>query len=214
MYDAVFVLVEAFSKLLKKKPDQFRSYTSRRNIPSPYTPNATSMHGGGLGSSSGSPGSNGNGGGSSSSNGRALDCNTSKGWEHGDKISRYLRKVSAFSICTLAHRSSSFDSIFSLVIWFFIMWMWGWCYGCILCYGVLWWTVKRGKRRAKRPASISNNNSNDEQHSKEIEVKVRRNAREREREIEAIPFFLYLKISSCCCLLCCWIGEEKMFLLW
>lgn len=69
MYDAVFVLVEAFNKLLRKKPDQFRSYTQRKVI----TTNGTHAV----------P--------------RILDCNTSKGWvtpwEHGDKISRYLRKV-------------------------------------------------------------------------------------------------------------------------
>lgn len=66
MYDAVFVLVEAFSKLLRKKPDVFRS-TLRK--------------------------------GQTFSNGtRGVDCNTSGGWvtpwEHGDKISRLLRKVS------------------------------------------------------------------------------------------------------------------------
>lgn len=95
MYDAVFVLVEAFSKLLKKKPDQFRSYTTRRGITVPFAPNAThggNNNGGGSGSNSGTSSSSGGSG----SNGRALDCNTSKGWEHGDKISRYLRKVSLF----------------------------------------------------------------------------------------------------------------------
>ncbi|CAO1303090.1 unnamed protein product [Diamesa hyperborea] len=30
MYDAVFVLVEAFNRIIRKKPDQFRSYTMRR----------------------------------------------------------------------------------------------------------------------------------------------------------------------------------------
>lgn len=81
MYDAVFVLVEAFNKLLRKKPDQFRSYTMRRiGAQHPFT------------NSSFVPPSN-------VQNGRVLDCNTAKGWvnpwEHGDKISRYLRKVSA-----------------------------------------------------------------------------------------------------------------------
>lgn len=81
MYDAVFVLVEAFNKLLRKKPDQFRSYTLRRmgQLPAPVTnisnPNAAN----------------------NANTNRVLDCNTSKGWvnpwEHGDKISRYLRKV-------------------------------------------------------------------------------------------------------------------------
>ncbi|KAJ8924635.1 hypothetical protein NQ315_000785 [Exocentrus adspersus] len=63
MYDAVFVLVEAFNKLLRKKPDVFRNL--RRG---PYN-NST----------------------------KTLDCNVSGGWvtpwEHGDKISRFLRKV-------------------------------------------------------------------------------------------------------------------------
>ncbi|XP_017488722.1 PREDICTED: glutamate receptor 1, partial [Rhagoletis zephyria] len=66
MYDAVFVLVEAFNKILRKKPDQFRNNIQRRGQQTPMGR-------------------------------RALDCNTSKGWvnpwEHGDKISRYLRKV-------------------------------------------------------------------------------------------------------------------------
>ncbi|GLV33707.1 Glutamate receptor IB [Carabus blaptoides fortunei] len=65
MYDAVFVLVEAFNKLLRKKPDLFRNNFRR-----------------GLIFNNGS---------------RGLDCNTSGGWvtpwEHGDKISRFLRKV-------------------------------------------------------------------------------------------------------------------------
>ncbi|XP_075228817.1 glutamate receptor IB [Lycorma delicatula] len=65
MYDAVFVLVEAFNKLLRKKPDMFRSNFRR-----------------GLIFNNGS---------------RGIDCNTSGGrvspWEHGDKISRFLRKV-------------------------------------------------------------------------------------------------------------------------
>lgn len=82
MYDAVFVLVEAFNKLLRKKPDQFRSYTMRNrmgqliapmtNVSTINTTNNANVN-------------------------RVLDCNTSKGWvnpwEHGDKISRYLRKV-------------------------------------------------------------------------------------------------------------------------
>lgn len=65
MYDAVFVLVEAFNKLLRKKPDMFRANFRR-----------------GLIFNNGS---------------RGIDCNTSGGWvspwEHGDKISRFLRKV-------------------------------------------------------------------------------------------------------------------------
>lgn len=82
MYDAVFVLVEAFNKLLRKKPDQFRSYTMRRSgAQHPFT---NSSYGNMVAPSNGQ-------------NGRVLDCNTAKGWvnpwEHGDKISRYLRKV-------------------------------------------------------------------------------------------------------------------------
>lgn len=71
MYDAVFVLVEAFNKLLRKKPDLFRS-NIRRGIS--YN--------------------------NSSSSSKALDCNVSGNWvtpwEHGDKISRFLRKVSRY----------------------------------------------------------------------------------------------------------------------
>ncbi|XP_029044649.1 glutamate receptor 1 isoform X1 [Osmia bicornis bicornis] len=68
MYDAVFVLVEAFNKFLRKKPD--RSNVRRTGIPgSNQITNGT----------------------------RALDCNSSRGWvtpfEYGDKISRLLRKV-------------------------------------------------------------------------------------------------------------------------
>nr|CAI5844229.1 unnamed protein product [Callosobruchus analis] len=66
MYDAVFVLVEAFNKLLRKKNDLFRS-NMRRGLNS----NSTST--------------------------KVLDCNVNGGWvtpwEHGDKISRFLRKV-------------------------------------------------------------------------------------------------------------------------
>lgn len=65
MYDAVFVLVEAFNKLLRKKSDIFRNNMRRGQI-----------------FNNGSKG---------------LDCNASGGWvtpwEHGDKISRLLRKV-------------------------------------------------------------------------------------------------------------------------
>jgi ionotropic glutamate receptor len=52
MYDGVFVLVEAFNKIIKKKPDQFRSYTMKRQ----------------------QQGFNGQGNGT-----KILDCNTSKG---------------------------------------------------------------------------------------------------------------------------------------
>lgn len=67
MYDSVFVLVEAFNRIIRKKPDQFRSYTMRRqNGPT----NGTA---------------------------KFLECNTSKGWvtswEHGERIAKNLRKV-------------------------------------------------------------------------------------------------------------------------
>lgn len=64
MYDAVFVLVEAFNKLLRKKPDQFRSDTMRNrmgqlvapvtNVSTANTTNNANVN-------------------------RVLDCNTSKG---------------------------------------------------------------------------------------------------------------------------------------
>ena len=65
MYDAVFVLVEAFNKLLRKKPDLFRTNFRRGQLFNNVT--------------------------------RGVECNSPKGWpspwEHGDKISRFLRKV-------------------------------------------------------------------------------------------------------------------------
>nr|KAF7404092.1 hypothetical protein H0235_014786 [Vespula pensylvanica] len=64
-YDAVFVLVEAFNKFLRKKPDR---NNVRRTGNSSQPTNAT----------------------------RSLECNYSRDvvtpWEHGDKISRFLRK--------------------------------------------------------------------------------------------------------------------------
>lgn len=70
MYDAVFVLVEAFNKLLRKKPDMFRNNLRRGQI--------------------------------FNNGSRGIDCNTSRGWvtpwEHGDKISRFLRKVSSIEL--------------------------------------------------------------------------------------------------------------------
>lgn len=120
MYDAVFVLVEAFNKILRKKPDQFRNNIQRRGQQTLMAAASTSINGtmgmaaGGIGSGIGGSGGGGgggggtgigSGGGSSGGGGgntpRALDCNTSKGWvnpwEHGDKISRYLRKVSEWN---------------------------------------------------------------------------------------------------------------------
>uniref|UniRef100_A0A336MVV7 CSON005520 protein n=1 Tax=Culicoides sonorensis TaxID=179676 RepID=A0A336MVV7_CULSO len=73
IYDSVFALVEAFNKILKKKSDQFKAYTVRKS-------------GGGSGNLP-------------SNVSKGLDCNpaSSSGgmtvWEHGDKISRYIRKI-------------------------------------------------------------------------------------------------------------------------
>jgi glutamate receptor, ionotropic, invertebrate len=68
MYDSVFVLVEAFNRIIRKKPDQFRSYTMRRQN-----------------------GQVGNG------TVKFLDCNSSNRWptqwEHGERIAKNLRKV-------------------------------------------------------------------------------------------------------------------------
>lgn len=104
MYDAVFVLVEALTKILRKKPDQFRSYTLRRVGSQSSSSNAT------LGSSGSGQG------GTGAAAPRVLDCNTSKGWvnpwEHGDRISRYLRKVS---------RVSPFACLFVSVTFFFFL---------------------------------------------------------------------------------------------
>lgn len=107
MYDAVFVLVEALTKILRKKPDQFRSYTLRRSGTVPVMGNLT------LGLATGtaltSPAA------AAAAAPRVLDCNTSKGWvnpwEHGDRISRYLRKVSRV-VCF------DFDVLSSVFIYF------------------------------------------------------------------------------------------------
>lgn len=67
MYDSVFVLVEAFNRIIRKKPDQFRTYTMRRQN------------------------------GQANGTAKFLECNTSKGWvtqwEHGERIAKNLRKV-------------------------------------------------------------------------------------------------------------------------
>lgn len=75
MYDSVFVLVEAFNRIIRKKPDQFRAYTMRKqNGQTNVT--ATTTSAGGT---------------------KFLDCNPSKGWvtpwEHGERIAKNLRKV-------------------------------------------------------------------------------------------------------------------------
>jgi Receptor family ligand binding region len=66
MYDAVSVMIEAFNKALKRKPDMFRSNVRRGQV--------------------------------FNNGSRGLECNYSKNWvtpwEHGDKISKNLRKVS------------------------------------------------------------------------------------------------------------------------
>uniref|UniRef100_A0A8D8LQ99 Glutamate receptor 1 n=5 Tax=Cacopsylla melanoneura TaxID=428564 RepID=A0A8D8LQ99_9HEMI len=66
MYDAVLVIVETFNKQLRRKPDTFKANLNRR-------------------------------GGQGANNGSRMDCNPTKGWvtpwEHGDKISKTLRKV-------------------------------------------------------------------------------------------------------------------------
>jgi len=115
MYDAVFVLVEAFNKILRKKPDQFRNNVQRRSqtLMVAQAAASTSSDGYNYNASGGGSSGFGNGGagggfagsdsgGSGGMASRALDCNTAKGWvnawEHGDKISRYLRKVSLGSI--------------------------------------------------------------------------------------------------------------------
>lgn len=83
MYDAVFVLVETFNKILRKKPDMFRNYATLRRSLLTSNRNQSLV---GLQSPS-----------NTTNTVRILDCNTSNGWvtpwEHGDKISRYMRKV-------------------------------------------------------------------------------------------------------------------------
>ncbi|XP_064543138.1 glutamate receptor 1 isoform X1 [Drosophila montana] len=97
MYDAVFVLVEAFNKILRKKPDQFRNNVQRRSQTLMVAAQAAASTAGDGSNTSSSSGSNSDGSASFGGAPRALDCNTAKGWvnawEHGDKISRYLRKV-------------------------------------------------------------------------------------------------------------------------
>lgn len=77
MHDAVLVLVETFNKLLWKKPDMFKTNAKR------------TLSNGNSSTSSGV----------SSSQPPGLDCNSGRSsgnqWEHGEKISRFLRKVSA-----------------------------------------------------------------------------------------------------------------------
>lgn len=76
MYDTVFVLFEAFNRIIRKKPDQFRSYTMRRQT------------------TNGNGSNNGN---NNSTSMKFLECSTSKGWvqpwEHGERIAKNIRKV-------------------------------------------------------------------------------------------------------------------------
>jgi len=73
MHDAVLVLVETFNKLLWKKPEMFKTNTKRT-----LSNGNTSMS-------------------VPSSQSLGLDCNSGRTsgnqWEHGEKISRFLRKV-------------------------------------------------------------------------------------------------------------------------
>lgn len=65
MYDGVQVLMDALSRLWKKKPDAFRNALRRAATQANST--------------------------------KVIDCNPGKGWvvpfEHGDKISRLIKKV-------------------------------------------------------------------------------------------------------------------------
>lgn len=74
MHDAVLVLVETFDKILWKKPDMFKA-----NVKRTLSNGNSSMSG------------------TSSSQIFGLDCNSGRTsgnqWEHGEKISRFLRKV-------------------------------------------------------------------------------------------------------------------------
>jgi glutamate receptor, ionotropic, invertebrate len=67
MYDAVFVIAEAFNKVLRKKPDQFRNYAIARRTPNGNATKSVDCNTAGKG--------------------------WVQPWEHGDKIARYLRKV-------------------------------------------------------------------------------------------------------------------------
>lgn len=72
MHDATLILIEGFTRLLRRKPEIFRS--AKRG-----------STGTGLGTA----------------NGNGIDCTSSKGlvspWEHGEKIARFMRRVRVFS---------------------------------------------------------------------------------------------------------------------
>lgn len=83
MHDAVLVLVETFNKLLWKKPDMFKTNLKRPlSIGNLSVPTAQFL---------------------------SLDCNSGRNgneWEHGEKISRFLRKVSGTYIISFEYQSS------------------------------------------------------------------------------------------------------------
>ncbi|KAL1445895.1 hypothetical protein WDU94_003565 [Cyamophila willieti] len=87
MYDAVLVIVETFNKQLRRKPDTFKANLNRR--------------------------------GQGANNGSRMDCNPTKGWvtpwEHGDKISKNLRKSSSPVLGSFTIGLGSFTIVFSLL---------------------------------------------------------------------------------------------------
>ena len=64
VYDAVTLVADTFNRMLKKKPDTFRSYLQR------------------------------NKGESLANASRALNCSRNAVWEQGDRIAKFARKVS------------------------------------------------------------------------------------------------------------------------
>lgn len=110
MYDAVFVLVEAFNKLLRKKPDQFRSYTMRNRMGQILAP-VTNI------SSINTTASNGN-----ANTNRVLDCNTSKGWVNAWLVLHLDFNTFTFMCNNIIHiilNASPYFSHFFIVFGFF-----------------------------------------------------------------------------------------------
>ena len=74
MYDTVMLVADTFNRMLRKKSDTFR--TSGRK------------------DASGAAGGGGGGGGNTS---RSVECNNSRewvnAWEHGERVAKYVRKV-------------------------------------------------------------------------------------------------------------------------
>lgn len=94
MFDSMAVLTEAFSKMLRKKPDLFRGTNSGNN------------GGVGMGSNSNYGGSTFGFGGMNGS--REIHCGTGPDFmdpivpfELGEKIAKYIRKVRRYSCCKL-----------------------------------------------------------------------------------------------------------------